>query len=140
MLAPVRISEPAPVLVRAPVPEMMPESVSSLPFVSKIPPPAWSVTDRVEEKLPKRRSVPPSKFKPPEVFPRLLSEPTARTPALIVEPPAYVLLPESVSVPAPVLVKAPVPLMTPVKVASEVWLKVTVALLVILPCKLVVLP
>jgi hypothetical protein len=87
MLAPDSVSVPAPVLVRPPAPEMVPASVALLPLVSKVPPPALSVTARLVVNPERYRSVPPPKARPPEAAPRFASAATASAPPLMVVPP-----------------------------------------------------
>ena len=89
MLAPERVSVPAPTLVRPPVPPMPCETVVLKLLVSIVPPPASSVIARVPArlKLAPSCSVPPLKVSPPLALPRLASLDTDSVPAFSVVPP-----------------------------------------------------
>src|SRR5438132_2940906 len=80
---------------------MLPASVPLLPLVSKVPPPALSVTARLVVKPERNCKAPPPKARPPALLPRLPSLETASVPALTIVPPVYVFAPVSVSVPVP---------------------------------------
>ena len=73
-------------------------------------------------------------------MPSCASLATATVPPLNLVPPLKVLAPVSVSVPVPVLVNEPVPESTPAYVPDATWSKISVALLAMLPCRLVVFP
>ena len=83
---------------------------------------------------------------PPSVPPLLTltidaSEPlTDSVPALMLVAPVKVLLPVIFKSPAPVLVMPPAPLMMLAYVPAAVWSNTISALLVMLPCKVVVVP
>src|SRR5262249_58708982 len=87
VLAPANTSVPSPILVRPPLPPMAPASVALLPLVSKVPPPALSVTARLVVKPDRNCSVPPPKARPLAAAPRLASAATASTPPLLAVPP-----------------------------------------------------
>ncbi|MNI20311.1 hypothetical protein D3C73_737860 [compost metagenome] len=85
--SPVRISVPAPSLVRAPAPAIGPASSNVVPLsVSTVPAPA-RVTFRAEAMLDVVLSVPPSRVNPPAASPRLASFEMRTVPPSISVPP-----------------------------------------------------
>src|SRR3989338_4180097 len=131
---PERVRVAAPVFVKLPLaPLMIPDTV----------PLELSLTVRV---FPVRTTLPaPVKlFTEEVVVTRLISSPhaletedesamvplltRARTPALIVVAPVYVLIPERERVDVPSLIRTPVPLITPETVPAAFWVTVSVLL------------
>src|SRR6202011_3961198 len=120
---PVSISVPLPILVRLPVPEIVPENVVlvlSLPVVSMAEPsvalPAPASEPMVWLKLLRSRGAP---LAPVNALTgeSALTAPACSVPALTDVAPVYVLLPDSVIVPVRILVSPPGPLIAPDKVA-----------------------
>src|SRR6202011_3180446 len=120
---PVSISVPLPILVRLPVPEIVPENVVlvlSLPVVSMAEPsvalPAPASEPMVWLKLLRSRVAPLATVNALNGE-NALTTPACSVPALTDVAPVYVLLPDSVSVPVPILVSPPGPLIAPERVA-----------------------
>ena len=84
---PLRVSVPAPFLLRSPVPVKSPVNSESNPLVSIVPPPAFSVTARPLMIEAVVCSVPPSNVRGPAASPRLLSALTDTIPSSMVVPP-----------------------------------------------------
>ena len=126
VLAPERVSVPAPVFVRAPA---CPETFAMTPpYVSVWPDATWMVPTEEPSDTPRlllsvkpvvTESVPPlittlSAAAGDGTAPRLVSADTSSTPALTVTPPVCRLVPLSVNVPLPCLVMLPLsPLVAP---------------------------
>src|SRR5262249_33086948 len=101
---PASVRKPPPILVSPPAPESVEASVTLLPLVSKVAPPAPKGASLPEMSV----DVPEAHCRPPpsrviEPEPKLAAELKLMKPPLIVVPPEYVMAPASVSVPAPVL-------------------------------------
>ena len=145
-LLPLRVSVPAPVLVKPPVPVSAPEKVLVVPSPpavrvwlpsASVPDPAREPT--VSSASPSERVAPvsmlrraPSASEAPPV--------SASVPAATVVAPLKLLVPARVSVPAPALVNEPDPEIAPAKVRSSERSKARAALLVIFPAMLPVAP
>ena len=88
MLAPLKVSVPAPVLVTAPVPEMTPDKLAVPVELVKVPLSAIASAPTV----PLMSNVAPeATVVPPAVVPNPVEEVTASVPALTVVVPVYVL-------------------------------------------------
>ena len=116
-LAPASVSVPLPILVRPPLPEIGPESVSALFWVSTIAVPLSAIALPSESPLAAAcRAVPLLKASVP--VPSAAFDATASVPALSTVPPEYELAPESASVPLPILARMPLPEIVPDSVSA----------------------
>src|SRR6476661_962271 len=107
---PDRVIVPAPVLVRPPVPERDEASVTLLPLVSNVAPPAPQAAscDEMSALLPVAHCSPPPSIVMGPV-PKLFAELKLMKPPVMVVRLEYELLPVRMSVPTPALLRVPRP-------------------------------
>ena len=128
-LVPDKIKVPTPVLVKPPVPEIMPVKVVLLasPTVKLALPKltlpvvllATSAIEATVSLKPARFQIAPSAILTAELSAITLALPLVSVPALIVVTPEYRLVPDKIKVPTPVLVNAPVvAVLAPAKVRA----------------------